>query len=297
MEALNTIYKPPSWCADRFAVYIDNDQPGTSTLMPSSGWIDPSFTQCIPSQYTATNPTFSPGVCPEHMSIVTSTSNVVDGGSTIWTGGCCQSGFDTIAADPRFLCTSSLTSPSAFLLIPNISTTDIYTTLSTNLPKFIEHDQLTVQWEEADLQNFPPEVATHYASLMGIEFTATSESPSLTTTPDTDYESSTSASASPSRTLPSAALTFTQVASDTSSTTHSGSTSSDTTPTEAPPSETRSAATAGSSNSAETTSPGSSSTQEPAPSSIGSQSLGVRLPRASSNLLLGCIGLVGLFST
>ncbi|KAI1636847.1 hypothetical protein F4809DRAFT_607363 [Biscogniauxia mediterranea] len=123
-------------------------------------------------------PTFSPGVCPQHMSIVTSTSHVY-GTKTVWTGGCCQSGFATVDFEPRFLCTSVISTPMAFLLDPNISTADIYTTLSTS-SLMLEHDQMTVQWEGTDLPNFPSEVAESYASMMGIEFTPTAHYPSLT---------------------------------------------------------------------------------------------------------------------
>ncbi|KAI0592938.1 hypothetical protein F4775DRAFT_580142 [Biscogniauxia sp. FL1348] len=60
----------------------------------------------------------------------------------------------------------------AFLLEPNISTADIYTTLSTR-SLMLEHDQMTVQWESTDLPKFPSEVAKSYASMMGIEITPT----------------------------------------------------------------------------------------------------------------------------
>ncbi|KAK8111381.1 uncharacterized protein PG998_007838 [Apiospora kogelbergensis] len=165
VAALTTVFTPPPECANRYAVFIASPTPigGTSTNPPSSGWIDPSFTRCNPPQYTNTYPTFSPGVCPKQMSIVSSTLSV-DGANTRWIGACCQSGFSTAESDPQWICTSSVTTPMPFLLDPNISTTDIYTTLS-NL--WIEHDQLTVQWEEKDLALFPSTVATHYASIMG----------------------------------------------------------------------------------------------------------------------------------
>ncbi|KAK8037962.1 hypothetical protein PG994_014729 [Apiospora phragmitis] len=165
VAALTTVFTPPPGCANRYAVFIASPTPigGTSTNPPSSGWIDPSFTKCNPPQYTNNYPTFSPGVCPKQMSIVSSTSRV-DGGKTRWTGACCQSGFSTAELDPQWICTSSVTTPMPFLLDPNISTADIYTTLS-NI--WIEHDQVTVQWEEKDLAVFPPSVAAHYASIMG----------------------------------------------------------------------------------------------------------------------------------
>ncbi|CAJ2505803.1 Uu.00g131970.m01.CDS01 [Anthostomella pinea] len=182
MQELSTIFTPPPWCSNRYAVYIDHGGPlaGSSTNPPTSGWIDPLFTQCVPSQYQTAYPTFSPGVCPEHMSIVTSTFNV-EGSKTIWTGGCCQSGFSNIAVAPEWVCTSTVTTPMAFLLIPNISTADIYTTLSTNL--WIEHDQLTVQWEQSDLRAFPREVATHYASMMGVQAPTSTDGPGPTISP------------------------------------------------------------------------------------------------------------------
>lgn len=67
--------------------------------------------------------------------------------------------------DAQYLCTSTVTQPMAFLLDPNISTTDIYTTLSS---LYIEHDQLAVLWEETDLPAFPTEVAAQYASIMNV---------------------------------------------------------------------------------------------------------------------------------
>ncbi|KAK6834464.1 hypothetical protein PG987_009158 [Apiospora arundinis] len=179
VAALTTVFTPPPECANRYAVFIASPTPigGTSTNPPSSGWIDPSFTKCNPPQYTNTYPTFSPGVCPKQMSIVSSTSNVDSG--TYRQDGCMpslpnahpteysrvsHSGFSTAEVDPQWICTSSVTTPMPFLLDPNISTADIYTTLS-NL--WIEHDQVTVQWEEKDLSMFPSSVATHYASIMG----------------------------------------------------------------------------------------------------------------------------------
>ncbi|KAK8065904.1 hypothetical protein PG997_012651 [Apiospora hydei] len=165
VAALTTVFTPPLGCANRFAVFIASPTPigGTSTNPPSSGWVDPSFTKCNPPQYTNTYPTFSPGVCPKQMSIVSSTS-LVDGDKTRWAGACCQSGFSTADIDPQWICTSSVTTPMPFLLDPNISTADIYTTLSD---VWIEHDQVTVQWEEKDLIKFPASVAAHYASIMG----------------------------------------------------------------------------------------------------------------------------------
>ena len=91
VAALTTVFTPPPECANRYAVFIASPTPigGTSTNPPSSGWIDPSFTRCNPPQYTNTYPTFSPGVCPKQMSIVSSTSSV-DGANTRWIGACCQ---------------------------------------------------------------------------------------------------------------------------------------------------------------------------------------------------------------
>ncbi|KAI1338867.1 hypothetical protein F5Y15DRAFT_416630 [Xylariaceae sp. FL0016] len=197
MQALSTVFTPPTWCANRFAVYIATDEPrvGTSTVVPSSGWIDPSFTKCVPSQYTAIYPTFSPGVCPHQMTIVSSTRNV-DRGKTIWTGGCCQSGFATIAADPEYICTSIVTTPMVFLLIPNISTADVYTTLSTSLS--IQHDMLTVQWEQSDLNVFPREVATHYASMMGIMLSSPAPTADQSALPTSSAIDSTPMSTDPS---------------------------------------------------------------------------------------------------
>lgn len=69
-----------------------------------------------------------------------------------------------MSVDPRWLCTSLVTTPMAFLLEPNISTADVYTTLSR---LSILHDQVTVQWEPSDLAAFPTAVAARYASMMG----------------------------------------------------------------------------------------------------------------------------------
>lgn len=88
MQALTTVYTPQALCADRFAVFIAGT-PSTSTIPPSSGWVDPSFTECIPTEYQTPYPTFSPGVCPDHMSLVAHTSNMTDR-RTVWTGICCQ---------------------------------------------------------------------------------------------------------------------------------------------------------------------------------------------------------------
>lgn len=76
------------------------------------------------------------------------------------------SGFSPLSIDDEYLCTSAITTPMAFLLDPNISTADIYTTLPPEL--WIEHDQVTVQWEPSDLELFPVGVASQYALMMGI---------------------------------------------------------------------------------------------------------------------------------
>ncbi|OTB10770.1 hypothetical protein K445DRAFT_237991 [Daldinia sp. EC12] len=111
------------------------------------------------------------------MTIVRHNYNV-DGGKTIWTGGCCQSGFSAMS---QYFCTSTVTTPMAFLLLPNITTTDIYTTLSN---MWIEHGQIDVEWQETDLKNFPKDIITDYESIMGIALstTATEESSISTTT-------------------------------------------------------------------------------------------------------------------
>ncbi|KAI0416325.1 hypothetical protein F5X98DRAFT_375896 [Xylaria grammica] len=183
MVALTTLFTPASWCSNRFVVFVDNHAPGTSTNPPSSGWIDPSFTKCIPTQYTTAYPTFSPGVCPAHMQIVRHTSDVYDT-ETVWAAACCQryfhytlalksseltiitSGFSPMPVDPEYLCTSSITSPMAFLLDPNVSTADVYTTLAPEI--WIEHDQVTVEWQPSDLSLFPVNVASQYKLMMGI---------------------------------------------------------------------------------------------------------------------------------
>lgn len=89
MPGLLSVFTPPSWCSDRFAVFVDDRAPGTSIIPPSSGWIDPSFSKCVPTQYTTVYPTFSPGVCPAQMTIIKSSSEI-HGEKTIWTAACCQ---------------------------------------------------------------------------------------------------------------------------------------------------------------------------------------------------------------
>ncbi|KAI0386450.1 hypothetical protein F5Y04DRAFT_244085 [Hypomontagnella monticulosa] len=171
-QALTTVFKAPLWCWDRFAMFIDDNPYHSSTLSPSRGWVDPSFSKCVPTQYTDSQQTLSPGVCPDYMTIARSDSNI-QGSKTTWFGGCCQSGFSDMSG---YYCTSTVEAPMAFLLAANISTTDIYTTLS-NL--WIEHDQMTVAWQETDLKNIPKEVATGYASIMGMGIVTTT----ITTTP------------------------------------------------------------------------------------------------------------------
>ncbi|KAI1097381.1 hypothetical protein F4804DRAFT_175101 [Jackrogersella minutella] len=197
MQALTTVFTAPSWCVSRFAVAIDNNPFHSSTSSPSRGWADPSFSQCIPSQYTDNLQTMSPGVCPGYMTIARTTSNV-DGGKTLWTGGCCQSGFSDMSG---YYCTSTVTTPMAFLLLPNITTTDIYTTLSN---MWIEHDQMAVAWQETDLKILPEEIVTRYASIMGITLTTTTfESPATTHTASaaTEGTSSTIATTTPTDTV------------------------------------------------------------------------------------------------
>ncbi|KAI1141251.1 hypothetical protein F5Y05DRAFT_255673 [Hypoxylon sp. FL0543] len=88
-----------------------------------------------------------------------------------------------------YFCTSTVTTPMRFLLLPNITTADIYTTLSD---LWIEHDQITVAWQESDLKLLPREVATRYASIMGIPLTtaATGESTTTHTTPSASARTS-----------------------------------------------------------------------------------------------------------
>ncbi|KAI1424643.1 hypothetical protein F5Y12DRAFT_432032 [Xylaria sp. FL1777] len=178
MAALTTLFTPPSWCSNRFAVFVDDHAPGTSIIPPSSGWVDPSFPKCIPTQYTTAYPTFSPGVCPVHMQIVKHTFGTRDG-KTIWAAACCQSGFSLMSVDPEYLCTSTITTPMAFLLDPDISTADIYTTLAPEL--WIEHDQVIVQWEPSDLELLPVGVASQYRLMMGITVQPSAVNPSSET--------------------------------------------------------------------------------------------------------------------
>ncbi|KAI1163379.1 hypothetical protein F5B18DRAFT_651713 [Nemania serpens] len=178
MAGLTTLFTPASWCSNRFAVFVDDHAPGTSIIPPSSGWVDPSFTRCIPTQYTTPYPTFSPGVCPVHMQIVKHTFGAHDG-KPVWTAACCQSGFSPLSVDDGYLCTSAITTPMAFLLDPNISTADVYTTLPPEL--WIEHDQVTVQWEPSDLELLPVSVASQYALVMGITAPPSTEAATETT--------------------------------------------------------------------------------------------------------------------
>ncbi|KAI0835105.1 hypothetical protein F5Y06DRAFT_144028 [Hypoxylon sp. FL0890] len=187
MQPLTTIFTASSWCLDRFAVFIDSNSFHSSTLSPSRGWVDPSFSRCVPSQYTDRLQTLSPGVCPDYMTIARNVSHI-GGGKTIWTGGCCQSGFSDMLG---YFCTSTVTTPMGFLLLPNITTTDIYTTLSD---LWIEHDQVTVAWQESDLKLLPREVATRYASIMGIALTTTITTESSITTHTTSSASARSSS-------------------------------------------------------------------------------------------------------
>lgn len=91
-QPLTTVYTPPASCSNRYAVFIAGPL-STSTMPPSSGWIDPSFTECIPTEYQTPYPTFSPGICPDPMGVVAHTSNEEEQ-RTIWTGRCCErSGF------------------------------------------------------------------------------------------------------------------------------------------------------------------------------------------------------------
>lgn len=77
------------------------------------------------------------------------------------------SGFSPISTGD-YLCTSAITTPMSFLIDPDVSTADVYTTLPPDQQIYIEHDQLTVQWEASDLELFPEHVASTYAAMMGI---------------------------------------------------------------------------------------------------------------------------------
>ncbi|KAJ8133189.1 hypothetical protein O1611_g434 [Lasiodiplodia mahajangana] len=178
MEALTTVFTPSPWCSNRFAVFIDDIAPGTSTLPPSSGWIDPSFTKCIPTQYTTPYPTFSPGVCPAYMQIVKHTFGVHSALGKLVIDD--ASGFSPLSIDDEYICTSAITTPMAFLLDPDISTADVYTTLPPEL--WIEHDQVTVQWQPSDLKLFPVSVASQYELMMGITPPPSTEGAAVKTT-------------------------------------------------------------------------------------------------------------------
>lgn len=77
--------------------------------------------------------------------------------------------------NPQYICTSYVTTPMGFLLDPNISTTNIYTTMSSLA---VEHDQVMVLWEESDLPGLPSEAVVQYASIMGVT------APTLSSTSD-----------------------------------------------------------------------------------------------------------------
>lgn len=72
-----------------------------------------------------------------------------------------------------YFCTSTVTTPMAFVLQANISTADVYTTLSD---LWIEHDQMTVAWQETDLNDLPPEIRSQYGAIMGLSVTTSTES-------------------------------------------------------------------------------------------------------------------------
>ncbi|KAI1211231.1 uncharacterized protein F4807DRAFT_466556 [Annulohypoxylon truncatum] len=112
------------------------------------------------------------------------TTSNIDGSKTLWTGGCCQSGFTGMA---EYYCNSMVSTPMAFLLLPNISTADIYTTLSN---MWIGHDQITIGWQETDLKLLPKEVATNYASIMGIPLATTTRESESSVTTHTTYSTS-----------------------------------------------------------------------------------------------------------
>ncbi|XDG05659.1 hypothetical protein ABKA04_005274 [Annulohypoxylon sp. FPYF3050] len=80
-----------------------------------------------------------------------------------------------------------VSTPMAFLLLPNISTADIYTTLSN---MWIGHDQITIGWQETDLKILPAEVATNYASIMGISLASTTRESSSFIPTHTTYSAS-----------------------------------------------------------------------------------------------------------
>lgn len=135
---------------------------------------------------------------------------------------------------PEYLCTSSITTPMAFLLIPNISTTDIYTTLPP--PLWIEHEQISVQWEQGDLKLFPADVASHYAFIMGITdspltstaSTATTSilaTPAATPTPLTSGATSSSGATSTSAATSVPSVTTTRSSAQSSSEDHTSTTS------------------------------------------------------------------------
>src|SRR5438105_688699 len=84
MSPLVTLLIPPSWCSNRYDVFVDEHAPGTRIIPPSSGWIDPSFSRCIPTQYTTMHPTFSAGMRRIGMEIVRSTFQVLTG-EPVWT--------------------------------------------------------------------------------------------------------------------------------------------------------------------------------------------------------------------
>ncbi|KAI8964537.1 hypothetical protein F5Y11DRAFT_345472 [Daldinia sp. FL1419] len=104
-----------------------------------------------------------------------------------------------------YFCTSTVTTPMAFLLLPNITTKDIYTTLSD---MWIEHAQINVEWQETDLKDFPGEVITKYESIMGTTLATTTDesSPSIETTHSVSIGAS-NAAVAPTLTIATPGLT------------------------------------------------------------------------------------------
>ncbi|KAI0191871.1 hypothetical protein F4808DRAFT_443523 [Astrocystis sublimbata] len=99
-----------------------------------------------------------------------------------------------MSSDSQYLCTSSLSSPMAFLVMPDITTADVYTTLAAAPELWIEHDQMTVQWEASDLEHLPSEVVSQYQGIMRITDAPLPSSSTALSTTDTTTDTSSSKS-------------------------------------------------------------------------------------------------------
>jgi hypothetical protein len=167
---LFTAFIPPTSCINRYYMWVSINTELQGTVW--SGSPDRKYEECQPK----TSPVvYSPAMCPENMMAATAALN-----GSVYTDRCCEKGF-SLDGDG---CYSFVTRTTNVLMAPIISTSDVYTTISSVIAR---HTMFDVFWKSADLTVFPSAEAARLrgvmASLAGSQTATASISAAPTQTP------------------------------------------------------------------------------------------------------------------